>query len=66
VVVRDIFYHVNLIVNKINYIRLKKLGDADIMRKIISMLRHKQICEFYHHHSQNGGLEHNNPNICQW
>jgi hypothetical protein len=40
--VRDIYSHLNLIINELNSIGLIKLGDADIMRKIISMLPQKK------------------------
>ena len=36
--VHNMYSHLNLIVNELNYIGLTKLGDADIMRKIISLL----------------------------
>jgi hypothetical protein len=36
--VRDMYSHLNLIINEINSIGINKLGDADIMRKIISLL----------------------------
>jgi hypothetical protein len=36
--VRDMYSHLNLIINELNYIGNNKLGDADIMRKIISLL----------------------------
>jgi hypothetical protein len=36
--VRDMYSRLNLIVNELNSIGINKLGDADIVRKIISLL----------------------------
>jgi hypothetical protein len=36
--VRDMYYRLNLIINEFNSIGINKLGDADIVRKIISLL----------------------------
>jgi hypothetical protein len=36
--VRDIYSHLNLIINELNSIGINKLGDADIVRKITSLL----------------------------
>jgi hypothetical protein len=36
--VRDMYSRLNLIINELNYIGINKLGDADIVRKIISLL----------------------------
>jgi hypothetical protein len=36
--VRDMYSRLNLIINELNSIGINKLGDADIMRKIISLL----------------------------
>jgi hypothetical protein len=36
--VRDMYSHLNLIINEINSIDITKLDDADIVRKIISLL----------------------------
>lgn len=36
--VKDMNYHLNLIINKLNYINLIKLGDAYIIRRIIFLL----------------------------
>jgi hypothetical protein len=36
--VRDMYSHFNLIINELNSIGINKLGDADIVRKIISLL----------------------------
>jgi hypothetical protein len=36
--VRDMYSHLNLIINELNSIGINKLGDADIVRKIISLL----------------------------
>jgi hypothetical protein len=32
------YSRLNLIINELNYIGINKLGDADIVRKIISLL----------------------------
>jgi hypothetical protein len=36
--VRDMYSRLNLIINELNFIGINKLGDANIMRKIISLL----------------------------
>jgi hypothetical protein len=36
--VRDMYSHLNLVINELNSIGINKLGDADIVRKIISLL----------------------------
>jgi hypothetical protein len=36
--VRDMYSHLSLIINKLNSIGINKLGDANIVRKIISLL----------------------------
>jgi hypothetical protein len=36
--VRDMYSRLNLIINELNSIGINKLGDADIVRKIISLL----------------------------
>ena len=36
--VRDMYSRLNLIINELNFIDINKLGDADIVRKIISLL----------------------------
>jgi hypothetical protein len=36
--VRNMYSRLNLIINELNYIGINKLGDVDIMRKIISLL----------------------------
>jgi hypothetical protein len=38
--VRDIYSHLNLIINELNSIEINKLGDANAVRKIISLLPH--------------------------
>jgi hypothetical protein len=38
VLVRDMYFRLNLIINELNSIGINKLGDADIVRKIISLL----------------------------
>jgi hypothetical protein len=35
---RDMYSHLNLIINELKHIGINKLGDADIVRKIISLL----------------------------
>jgi ABC-type multidrug transport system ATPase subunit len=40
--VRDMYSHLNLIINELNSIGLTKLGGADIVRKIISVLPQKK------------------------
>jgi hypothetical protein len=40
--VKDMYPRLNLIVNELNSIGLTKLGDADIVRKIISVLPHSK------------------------
>jgi hypothetical protein len=36
--VRDLYSHLNLNINELNYIGINKVGDVDIVRKIISLL----------------------------
>jgi DNA replication protein DnaC len=36
--VRDMYSCLNLVINELNYIGINKLGDADIVRKTISLL----------------------------
>jgi hypothetical protein len=36
--VRDMYSHLNLIINELNSIAINKIGDADIVRKIVSLL----------------------------
>jgi hypothetical protein len=40
--VRDMYSLMNVIINKINFIGLKKIGDVDIVRNIIFVLPHKK------------------------
>ena len=40
--VRDMYSRLNLIINELHLIRLTKLDDADIVRKIISVLPQKK------------------------
>ena len=42
VLVKDMYSRFNLIVNELNSIGLTKLGDADIVRKIILVLPHSK------------------------
>ena len=58
--VRDMYSYLNLIINELHSIGLLKLDDADIVRKIISVLPQK-ICKHHHHPSQHGGLKHPDP-----
>jgi hypothetical protein len=49
--VRDMYSRLNLIINELNSIGINKLGDADIVRKIISLLpqqRYKSIITILH------------------
>jgi hypothetical protein len=49
--VRDMYSRLNLIINELNSIGINKLGDADIMRKIISLLpqqRYESIITILH------------------
>ena len=59
--VRDMYSRLNLIINELHSIGLTKIDDADIVRKIISVLPQKQIYKHHHHPSQHGGLEHHDP-----
>jgi hypothetical protein len=61
--VRDMYSRLNLTINEINSIGINNLGDADIMRKIISLLpqqKYGSIITIFHTH---GGLESNDPTI---
>jgi hypothetical protein len=40
--VRDTCSHLNLIINEPNSIGINKLGDADIVRKVISLLSQRK------------------------
>jgi hypothetical protein len=40
--VKDMYSRLNLIINELNSIGLTKLGDVDIVRKIISVLPHSK------------------------
>jgi tRNA A37 methylthiotransferase MiaB len=64
--VKDMYSRLNLIVNKLNSIGLNKVNDADIVRKIISMLPQKEICKHHHHPLQHGGLEQHDPSHRHW
>jgi hypothetical protein len=49
--VRDMYSRLNLIINELNSIGINKLGDADIVRKIISLLlqqRYRSIITIFH------------------
>jgi hypothetical protein len=55
--VRDIYSRLNLIINEFNSIGINKLGDADIMRKIISLLpqqRYGSIITILHNIENHG------------
>jgi hypothetical protein len=65
--VRDMYSHLNLIINELNSIGINKLGDADIVRKIISLLpqqRYGIIITI--NSSQHGGLGYNYPDHRDW
>jgi hypothetical protein len=62
----DMYSRLNLIINELNSIEINKLGDADIVRKIISLLPQKKygiIITILH---IVGGLESNDPGHCDW
>jgi hypothetical protein len=61
--VRDMYSRLNLTINELNSIGINKLGDANIVRKIISLLPQK-IWEHHHYSSQHGELESNDPDHC--
>jgi hypothetical protein len=63
--VRDMYSHLNLIINELNSIGINKLGDANIVRKIIPATTTK-IWEHHHYTSQHGGLEYNDPDQYDW
>jgi hypothetical protein len=49
--IRDMYSHLNLIINELNSIAIHKLGDVDIVRKIISLLpqqRYESIITILH------------------
>jgi hypothetical protein len=41
--IRDMYSRPNLIINELNSIGINKLGDTDIMRKIISLLTQQNM-----------------------
>jgi hypothetical protein len=53
--VRDMYSRLNLIINELNSIGLTKLGDVDIVRKIISIL-------YYHKRNMQASL----PSFTTW
>jgi hypothetical protein len=62
--VRDMYSRLNLIINELNSISINKLGDADIVRKIISLLpqqRYGSIITILHNMER---LESNDPDHC--
>jgi hypothetical protein len=55
--VRDMYSRLNLIINELNSIGINKLGDADIVRKIISVLpqqRYGSIITILHNTTSRG------------
>jgi hypothetical protein len=40
--IRDMYSHLNLIINELNYIEINNLGDAYIVRKIIALVPHRK------------------------
>jgi hypothetical protein len=64
--VRDMYSRLNQTINELNSIGINKLGDVDIVRKIISLLPQQKIWERRHYSSQHGGLESNDPDHCDW
>jgi hypothetical protein len=65
--IHDMYSHLNLTINELSSIGLKNLGDANIVRKIISMLpHHKYACKHYHHSPQHGRLGQHVPGHCHW
>ena len=46
--VRDMYSHLNLIINELHSIGLTKLDDADIVRNIISLLPQKKYATMKH------------------
>ena len=62
----DMYSRLNLIINELHSIGLTKLDDADIVRKIISMLLQKKLFKHHDDPSQHGGLEHHDPTHSHW
>ena len=60
------YSRLNLIINELNSMGINKLGDADIVGKIISLLPQQKIWEHHHYSSQHEGLEYNDPDHCDW
>ena len=63
--VHDMYSCLNLIINEFHSIGLLKLDDADIVRKIISVLP-KKIFKHHHHPLQYGEFEHHDPGHSHW
>jgi hypothetical protein len=64
--VRDMYSRLNLIINELNSIGINKLGDVDIMRKIISLLpqqRYGSIITILHNMED---LSTMTPDHCDW
>jgi DNA replication protein DnaC len=64
--VRDMYSRLNLIINELNSIGINKLGDADIVRKIISLLpqqRYVSIITILHNMED---LSTMTPDYCDW
>jgi hypothetical protein len=68
--VRDMYSHLNLIINELNSIGnsigINKLGDADIVREDYLPATTAKIWEHHHYSSQHGGLKYNDPDHCDW
>ena len=64
--VRDMYSRLNLIINELHSIGLLKLDDADIVRKIISVLPQKKYASIITILHKHGGLEHHDPVHSHW
>ena len=64
--VRDMYSRLNLIINELHSIGLLKLDDADIMRKIISVLPQKKYASIITILHKHGGLEHHDLMHSHW
>jgi hypothetical protein len=62
--VRYMYSRLNLIINELNSIGINNPGDANIMRKIISLLPQQKYRSIIN--SQFGGHEPNDPCPCDW
>ena len=61
--VRNMYSRLNLIINELNFIGLTKLGDADIDRKIISVLPHDKYASIITIHHNMKDLSNITPAI---